>query len=47
VKSGFYCPCWISFFHQGCFIRRIRLTRCIVYNAYLTVLNKSGRIIQF
>ena len=31
---------------QGCVIRRIRIIRHIVFNAYFTVLNKSGRIIR-
>ena len=40
---------WISttilvIYNQGCVIRRIRIIRCIVFNAYFTVLNKSGRI---
>jgi hypothetical protein len=33
-------------YNQGCVIRRIRIMRRIVFNAYFTVLNKSGRIIR-
>jgi hypothetical protein len=32
--------------HQGCVIWRIRVIRCIVLNAYFTVLYKLGRIIR-
>jgi len=31
---------------QGCFIRRVCIVRRIVFNAYLTVLNNSCRIIR-
>ena len=33
-------------FDQGCVIRRFRIIRHIVMNAYFTVLNKLGRIIR-
>ena len=32
--------------YQGCVVRRIRIIRRIVFNAYFTILNKSGCIIR-